>query len=441
MQVKVFESTDMASGLKKVRQELGPDALILSTRTIKNGTLGLLGKQVLEITAAIDSPWPSPKDAEKSRLPATPIGIKAYQQTSFDTHHEDKEHAFIGIGGPPVSQNTTVTNPLALEQPAPADNGHSIRHEVDELKSLVKNLAGDISRIRSNATSQPYKQPGIVPNLLEEKLRFSRSSHHIEDILRLNGVNSSTARTLSTFACDRLNETELQDQEMVYSFLRATIADILSVKPPVFARNAAQKRIALLGPTGVGKTTTLAKIAAQYLSKVSHSVALITIDTYRIAAVEQLKVYGEIMHLPVDVVISPHQLITAIHKHNDKDLILIDTAGRSPQDNFCIEELHTFLQPDLQIENHLVLSATTRDNELIETINKFSGIGITNIIFTKTDECSCLGVLMNVQLQNPYPLSYVTNGQRVPEDIAEADVQEIAKLILPSPSGKDHDKY
>jgi flagellar biosynthesis protein FlhF len=166
---------------------------------------------------------------------------------------------------------------------------------------------------------------------------------------------------------------------------------------------------------------------------------MITIDTYRIAAVEQLKVYGEIMHLPVDVVITPEQLEQAIARHSDKELILIDTAGRSPRDSYCIDELASFLAPELHIDKHLVLSAGTRENELLDTIERFSTLEINNTIFTKIDECSSLGILLNTQIQNSSPLSYVTNGQRVPEDLLEISPKLVAELIMSQHEGSIHD--
>ena len=145
------------------------------------------------------------------------------------------------------------------------------------------------------------------------------------------------------------------------------------------------------------------------------------------------------MRLPVDVVITPEQLKVAIEKHQDKDLILIDTAGRSPKDALCIAELATFLSPELNIDKHLVLSATTREIELLNTIERFNTLGITNTIFTKTDECSNLGILLNIQTQNSNPLSYVTNGQRVPEDLVEVSQNRVAELIMSQNEGLLHD--
>lgn len=310
-----------------------------------------------------------------------------------------------------------------------SDNSE-IWQEFAELKDMVKNLSVEISRIRGSASISPIIDSRRVPNKFNNDFNFS-CKKNIISILIEQGVKNETAQTISSFAIDQLSDVELRDSEKVYSFLHNIIADIISVKPLVFRKNNSQRRIALLGPTGVGKTTTLAKIAASYFTKISNSIALITIDTYRIAAVEQLKVYGELMHLPVDVVITPQQLRKALNRHSDKGLVLIDTAGKNPKDIPSLDELQTFLHPSLEIEKHLVLSAISRENELIQTLNLFNQIGIDSTIFTKIDECTNLGALLNILIHNNCTLSYITNGQRVPEDLVEADKKYIAQLIVP----------
>ncbi len=443
MQVKVFEAPDMASGLRQIRRELGPDALILSTKTIKNGKLGLLGKHSLEITAAIDTPWP------EKRSPAS-AASRAAAETAYTRNKEirnDIEETASSL--PPISFEPVVPVPApsattvkTTDAPAPdatTAEAPALRQEVDELRSLVKNLAGEISRLGVKEPPAPRPVRRSATQSLEEKLRCSRSGNRVEEILLSQGVDAEASRIISAYAGERLNTADFDDQEKIYAFLHETIADILTVSPPDFEATEAQKRIALVGPTGVGKTTTLAKIAARYLATRSNSICFITIDTYRIAAVEQLKVYGEIMHLPVEVVLTPQQLRDALAKHSQKELILIDTAGRSPRDALSIEEIRTFLAPDLAIESHLVLSATTRDNELMETFAQFKDIPVTNTIFTKIDECTSFGALLNMQVQNGSPYSYITNGQRVPEDITEADPEQLAQLIIPSPFGIVHD--
>lgn len=413
MQVKVFESTDMASGLKKVKDELGPDALILSTRTIKNGKLGLLGRPILEITAAIDRSAPL---SPAFTLDPSP---------SFNQVVDDSLDHLLHQSGPAPDTTSDHSNRFDSVS-ADTTSDLTIRNEVNELKNLVKGLAGEISQL--------HKDNAAV-------VSGAASAHddHIFSMLLNRGINVETSKTISDFLRESLSDEEIDSPDIISSTIIEIIQNLLEISPPLFSSKKDQHRIALVGPTGVGKTTTLAKIAASYLTSHSNSIALITVDTYRIAAVEQLKVYGEIMHIPVDVVISPDQLKHAIDSHRDKNLILIDTAGRSPKDDFCIEELSTFLSPELNIDKHLVLSATSREKELLNTIDRFNSLGLTNTIFTKVDECVDLGIMLNIQIKNKNPLSYITNGQRVPEDLIELSKKTAAELIMSEHQGLLHD--
>ena len=439
MQVKVFESEDMASGLKMVKKELGPDALILSTRTVKNGKLGLLGKPMLEITAAIDTTQPSISNSTHSFSVKEPAmkkrrvsGFSCVVDDTFSTQLPGQNQQY-----PVQSDERTAgeSRPNGIER---AED--HIRSEVNELKDLIKDLAREISKISTSAKSSETVNPKglqVSRNFSGNKMQQIQGDHILSMLIN-RGINVESSRTIASFLRESLTEQELCREDLVRETIVETIQGLIEVSPPDFNSLDGQHIMAFVGPTGVGKTTTLAKIAAFYLAGYSRSIALITIDTYRIAAVEQLKVYGEIMHLPVDVVITPDQLEQAIEKHRDKELILIDTAGRSPRDEFCIEELSTFLHPQLNIEKHLVLSATTREQELLETIRRFDPLGISNTIFTKIDECTNLGILLNIQIQNSNPLSYVTNGQRVPEDLLEISQKKVAELIMSQHEGPMH---
>ncbi len=449
----------MAAGLKQIKKELGPNALILSTRTIRNGKLGILGKPMLEITAAVDADYPQPKKHDKGlfyREEAHMPPAAAKEKTGFRHIVDDSVEQYLNQAyslpspasappGPESAAAHSAGSGFGPVEPRREDfsgtNNHGLHNEVNELKDLVKNLAGQISQLSQKEASQKkqaalqVKDPDFVNRLTGNPIH----GDYILSMLIGRGINVETSRTIAGFLRQSLTEQELADPDNISRTIVSTIQDLIEVSPPIFSSGQEQQRIALVGPTGVGKTTTLAKIAASYLSRYSNSIALITIDTYRIAAVEQLKVYGEIMHLPVDVVITPEQLQQAIIKHSDKELILIDTAGRSPRDSFCIDELASFLQPDLQIDKHLVLSAGTRENELLDTIERFNTLGISNTIFTKIDECSSLGILLNTQIQNSTPLSYVTNGQRVPEDLMEISPKIVAELIMSQNEGSMHD--
>ena len=187
---------------------------------------------------------------------------------------------------------------------------------------------------------------------------------------------------------------------------------------------------ALLGTTGVGKTTTLAKVAAKFVLEQKTDVALITADTYRISAVEQLKTYSDILELPLEIVYKPTELASAIERHRDKDLILIDTAGRSQHNDYQMRELEEFLRVNPRIEKHLVISATTKFTDAKHIMSKFAAIEPDKVIFTKVDETASLGMIINLLRDKKFALSYITTGQSVPDDIDPASSDVLANLLL-----------
>ncbi len=433
MQVKIFESSDMATGLKMVKKELGPDALILSTKTIRSGKYGLLSKPRLEITAAIDSPsldqtFPvSPPREQKKALNGS---ITNNRTTAPPTLKPVKE--FATYNSTCRLRKTEETGRAEPSLPAPVSaEQNALQSEVNELKGMIRSLAQEMVRKNSpQAVSAPMTTVDLQPSETLLSPEETNGLHSLRQRILDYGISAETAHAMSSNALETLKLEGITDLFQQQKFIAEAIRERLQVNTNIFPAHNNQHRLALVGPTGVGKTTTLAKIAAEYLCKHSPSIALITIDTYRIAAVEQLKVYGEIMNLPVEVVLNPQQLEQMLTKHQDKELILIDTAGRSPQDTLCIEELASFLPPDLAIEKHLVLSATTREKELYEAMKRFSVLGIDNAIVTKIDECSSLGMLLDIQQQENIPFSYITNGQRVPEDLLQADKEALTQLIM-----------
>ena len=204
----------------------------------------------------------------------------------------------------------------------------------------------------------------------------------------------------------------------------------IAVAGPIQLTPGRSRLVALVGPTGVGKTTTIAKLAAQYRLREKRRVGLITVDTYRIAAVEQLRTYADIIDLPMQVVSTPREMREAVRRMSDLDLILLDTAGRSPKDNVRIQELRAFVSEADADEVHLVLSAMTCARSLQQTAERFSAVGATALILTKLDEASSLGNLLSLLRFSKLPLSYLTNGQNVPDDIETVNAQRLARLIL-----------
>ena len=413
MQVKVFEAKDMASGLKMVKEALGPDALILSTRTIRSGTFGMIGKPMMEITAAIDNNWQEPVAAPAGRQPQP-------KPRPRDQNRQELSYQEIWAQDEPKPAPPPA-RPYH-RQPPP---GREIEDELAELRDLVKGLSHRITGMDAPGGRKTYVEPEYSAPISPKSTVDPAIS-----FLTGHGINPETAQVVARFTRDTIGQARDLNRHDLTAIFKAAIARLFTTEQLLATRPTRQRRLSLIGPTGVGKTTTLAKIAAHYLSQFGGRIALITIDTYRIAAVEQLKVYGEIMRLPVEVVLSPRELDQALDKFRDYDLILIDTAGRSPRNGIDLQELATFLRPELGLENNLLLSATTRERELEETIKHFSILPINNFIFSKIDECDQLGVLLNIHYQNDTPISFLTNGQRVPEDLIMPSPETIADLIM-----------
>ncbi len=465
MQVRIFESENMDSALRQIKETLGPDALILSSRTVRKGGMGLFGKPMLEVTAAIDPGNENPTTAESSAAnnTASSVGRVNTQRkrgaedddVSYQEIWQRNDQLKVEVAQPeiyapayrrPVKQLRGARFDKIL-QDGQQDivNQQSVRSyddkslselhsEVGELRNLINSLASDLP-IQIEKAAQRKPQPFFPTAKNVSYSNQVAGNQPILDALTKLGIEEEAAQTIAHYAANQLSAKQIADPAVLNAFFGKTIADLVQTTGDILPVLGAKKRLALIGPTGVGKTTTIAKLAAAYLLMGGKSVAMVTIDTYRIAAVEQLKVYGEIMNLPVEVVISPEQLREVLQRHSNKDLVLIDTAGRSPKDDVSLNELQEFLAVDPEIEAHLVLSATTRERDLYETASRFGALDPKSLLMTKLDECTSLGVLLNVHLRNNCPLSYLTNGQKVPEDLVQANAELVSALILEHSEG------
>ncbi len=237
-------------------------------------------------------------------------------------------------------------------------------------------------------------------------------------------------RRLMRYIDETLEPDQLDQAESVRAALREAVEQCISVAPPIRAVAGTRRVVALVGPTGVGKTTTVAKLAANF--KLAHGVrvGLITVDTYRIAAVEQLKTYAEIIDLPLAVVNDPVEMPRALDELGALDLVFIDTAGRSPRDEVKIRELGEFLLQARPDEVHLVLSAVAGHRSLRAALERFALVQVDRLILTKLDEADSLGGVLAVLGLSNRPVSYLTTGQAVPDDIEPADRKRLARLIL-----------
>ena len=278
-----------------------------------------------------------------------------------------------------------------------------LQNQLEEMKSMLV----EMSRNRDEA--------GGIPNLQRAMEAQGISQHVLEDMI------------------SKLNGTEIlapQNSIKALKALEKYVRKAIRIANGITLYSDKPKIVALIGPTGVGKTTTLAKIAAKFVLEEGAKVALITADTYRISAVEQLKTYSDILGLPLEIVYNPQALQEAIEKHRDKQLILLDTAGRSQYNAYQMKELSELLNIDVDIEKHLVMSATTKTSDGLELLDNFSLCKPDRVIFTKVDETKTHGIILNILHRRKAALSYLTNGQSVPDDIEPASIEKLAELLL-----------
>ncbi len=456
MLVKKFEAESMTSALQQVKETLGAEALILSTRTFSKKGLGVLGRQIIEVTAAIESPAMANSFMKPAARQETLGYRKSASAISQRIEMLDDEEVTLSRR---AQQSRHESRPLPRQQKVElredpieaeikqlraqleAQDIGRLQEEIHELKQLMQQLSE--TQERAMAAAAPPSESAVLTALVADAVQREKMTavphvqfkggERLADLIEMlveRGIDADAAATVARFAEPQIKRTQRYDQRACRQFLTSTVAGLVKTSGPLWTRGERQKRVALIGATGVGKTTTIAKLAAEAITRAGARVALVTIDTYRIAAVEQLRVYGDIMGLPVEVVLSPEQLQDAFAKHRDKDLILIDTAGRSPRDSMQINELLRFLGPDAGVENCLVMAAPTAERLLQRNLQAFSKLPLSSLIFTKLDETDSCGAMINLSLRSNLPLAYLTNGQKVPEDLLQADAGQVAALVM-----------
>ncbi len=423
-----------------VKAELGPDAMILSTKKDKTGGfLGFFSKPVYRVTAALD---PARTSAPKAAPPPVPYRERPERER---TAKEDLENSMLAPLARELKELREKVEALSRreedlrkeEKPDEGENqagqqetGFNLKNiprgDLEEIKKLLLNTLAKSQEggVRSVQWPNASDIPAIAGQSGEDIL--PEDSPLAQELVK-GGVSTELIRkildTLNTLPVDGGNQT-------LKSRLGETLGRLIKFAGTLKMRKNSPRIIALVGPTGVGKTTTTAKLAAMYALNRGNKVALITMDIFRVGAVEQLKTYSRIMGIPLEVASTPKELEKAVEKHSACDLIFIDTAGRSHKDKEKLDEMKNFLDNKIPIEVYLCLSATTKDRELEEILNRFRIFQVSKVVFTKIDECESFGNMVNLLMKDNLQIAYFTTGQRVPEDIEVATSAKLADMIL-----------
>ncbi len=457
--VRTFRAASMREALDLVREELGADAVILHTRQVARRRLLPWRKPLeeVEITASLTLEVSKKEERKPRKKPQTPAPS---QQTARTPATKPPAGRAVGsrldLSSDPTesleelfSRSAALARftPKAVPQPKPRPAGVEPRRpfDVEEPSPRVNRFTG--RPIGTGSTSAEELDPTAA---LSRRLDSIQKMLH--DLGRANNMPRNDQVPAELFQVyTELIDAEVEDdvaRELIYklkrtatpeqlvdanaarAMLTAVVESEIRCREPIAAKAGRRRVVALVGATGVGKTTTIAKLAANFRLRGNIKLGLVTVDTYRVAAVEQLRTYAEIIDLPMKVVTNPIEMRRALDELAGLDLVLIDTAGRSPKDELQIQELKSLLAEARVDEVHLVLSMTSSRQSLESAADKFKAAGITAMILTKLDEASGMGAVLSLARRVDLPISYLTAGQAVPDDIEPAHPRRLARLVL-----------
>ncbi|MCL1910772.1 MAG: flagellar biosynthesis protein FlhF [Leptospirales bacterium] len=418
--------------MKQLKINYGDDALVVSHKNIKEGGFfksRIFGKDMVELTACIREHKNTGKSKTKQNLDImlkddwSPL-LKQQPQDNPDPNSSEILKKINQIKNAHAKSLTTINSvdePMAKEQVEPHKSGHGagkdthLEKELRELRIAVNRLvAGQNSDDKSGESKEKEEAPVIAKYM---------------NILKRNDFDAEESASIIKNVKNSVSSNDLNDTYKIEkSFAELLKSRIVTSGHIELA--GGKKIIMFVGPTGVGKTTTMVKLGAIYF-KENKKVAFITLDNYRIGATEQLKKYAEIMRFPVYVVRDQNEFKSTIANEKAADVILIDTAGRSQNDRFKIAEMESFADLiEYDFEKILCVSGNVKKSDLNDIFQAFDAINFNSVIITKVDETSNIGNVVDVADKYNKPISYFTNGQDVPNDIVVADSDKIVELMI-----------
>jgi flagellar biosynthesis protein FlhF len=383
--VKTFRASSIREALQRVRRELGPEAAVLATRQLPGGLWGRLVSGGCRIEVQASRAVPVPTRFPQSSVPGDPGML----------HAADGQQPSSVPAADEVDHRTRLRRQLAARSSPPLLSDLIVDHDQRDNHDLPVTLFQIFTQLLDAAVDE-------------------QCARQLVETIRRALPTAQLARTAAVQAC-------------LADVLRRSIR----VLPARTIARGKRRVIALVGPTGVGKTTTVAKLAADFRLRRNYHVGLISCDNYRLAAPEQLRAYAEIMDLPLAVVSTPGQMQQAMADFADCDVVLVDTAGRSPRQPQHMQELHDLIRQAPADEVHLVLGSNSASRYLTDSLDAFAQVEPTALLLTKLDETAAPGNVLALLCRGELPLSYTTHGQHVPDDIQRADIQQLIEPLLP----------
>lgn len=403
MIVKKYTGKDETEAVMKAKDDLGSNAVVLNVRTMKQrGLAKVFKKDFVEITAALE-------------------------EKDFAQNVNNNKPTFSRVSSEAIKKQQTQINLLADDRAdtnAPKQS-EILEKKLDSLHDMLRNQMIKEEETDKKEDVKPVVRPENNANFKSLKLIYNK--------LLENEVSEKYANAI-------INDIEnsMKKESNLDSILASVYQKIILKfgEPEAIEDDDRRKIVFFIGPTGVGKTTTIAKLASDFKLTRSKSVAMITADTYRIAAVEQLNTYASILDVPVNVIYSPSEIVESIEELSDYQMIFVDTAGRSHKNAEQRDEIIEMISNvrnsgiDADIIIFLVMSVTTKYRDMVNICDAYKSLNAYRLLFTKLDETDSVGNILNIKLYTGAPISYTTCGQNVPDDIESVDVQKLAKSLL-----------
>lgn len=413
MKVKTFHALTMQDAMRAIKEELGPEAIILSSKEVHQGgrMLRVFNRPVLEVMAACEQDPLRRDEAPKSvtELPSVESPEPAPVVRSFQAALQsvlESNHA-------PVE--TAVPAPAVL--PRPASGEKWMRHRLQHLRAELR----DVSRLL--AESLPPETQSIEKGKPPAIARLCRS------FVR-QGMRPSTAEVLGDDLLEKLGPDVGRHEGAVTTALQEAIACRIGISGPILGREGGRAVGVILGPSGAGKTSIVTKLAAHHRIELGQSVAVVTFDTYRKASVDQLRQYARTLGVPFAAAQSPQQLHQGLRRHGRAEVVLIDMPGVGPEDVSSAAELHRLIGEESVITTHLVLPASSQERDLRRVIDRVKDLPLLRLLFTKLDDTESFGTIFDVARHTGLPLSYWGVGPRVPEDIELTSPERLAECLM-----------